>query len=141
MNVFFKIATLFVLCAGCLACQNNKAELKNGWYFITDKDTNATSKTPIVTVTDFETVRLDSSANPAGTVIYQIVGKIKQNKVQAWADATEKSIGKQIGFLYGGEVIAAPRLNQRIESGNFAISTNRDYDLKALYQAICKEMK
>ena len=52
---------------------------------------------------------------------YIIAGKIKSGKAKAWANATERAIGKQIGFLYKGKVITAPQVNARIDSRNFQI--------------------
>ena len=112
----------------------------NGWYAIKVPETDITDREPIVTVTDFEKIQIDSIINSSGIMVYQIIGKIKEEKINVWADATEKSIGNQIGFIYDGHIIASPKVNQRIDSGNFAISTNTKVDLKQIYNLIYQEM-
>lgn len=56
-------------------------------------------------------------------MMYVITGQIKADKVNRWADATQKAIDKQIGFLYYGKIISAPEVNARIEGGGFQISS------------------
>ncbi len=130
------------------SCSTN--ERPNGWYLITDAATMTLDKTPIITVSGFDDVKLDSVQQPAiadlfpGQVIFQITGKIKADKVKKFADATEKAIDKQIGFLYNGEVISAPRINQRIDGGHFSITppfmNDRD-KMMQLYEDLKKGMK
>lgn len=55
------------------------------------------------------------------------------------AEATEKSIGKHIGFLFNGVILTAPYVNCKIESGKFFIATDKAYDMKLLYQQILQE--
>ena len=116
---------VLVLCMFCFLFMGcSTGQLADGWYFITDSKANAVDRSPIVTASDFAALLLDSFPDAGhGTVSYQVIGKIKDNKVKAWADATEKAIGKQIGFMYNGEIISAPQVNMRIESGNFSISS------------------
>ena len=52
-----------------------------------------------------------------------IEGKLKVDKVQKWAEATENRIGKRIGFVFNDSVIMAPTVNCRIESGGFTINS------------------
>jgi len=47
--------------------------------------------------------------------------KLKADKVQKWADATENRMGKRIGFVFNDSVIMSPTVNCRIESGSFTI--------------------
>lgn len=91
---------LSVFCFILASC-TGKQEV-NGWYFITDNQTQAFDKSPIVTVADFETLQVDSTLNSENSMTYVITGQMKAEKVKTWADATEKAIGKQIGFLYNG---------------------------------------
>lgn len=119
--------------------QENNKEQSNGWYHVKDVNTNTLEMQPIVTIADFETVTIDSAVNLLGNVTYFIIGKIKKDKIHIWADATEKSIGKQIGFLFGGKIISAPQVNQRIENGNFMISLHNIQEPEKVYQAICRE--
>lgn len=138
-----KLIFLTVLIATCIIQtsfgQDKIREQSNGWYHIKDTETNVLERQPIVTVADFETVRIDSALNTLGNVTYFIVGKIKKDKIQTWEDATQKSIGKQIGFLFDGRIISAPQVNQQIENGIFMISLHNTQNPKKVYQAICKE--
>lgn len=95
--------------------------VKNGWYPIRDCKTQTFDSSPIVTTADFEVLRIDSALNSANVMTYMITGKIKSDKAKVWADATEKAIGKHMGFLYNGKVVTAPQVNARIESGDFQI--------------------
>lgn len=122
-----------------LYCQDIKKEQLNGWYVIKDIKSGILESKPIVTVADFGTVRIDSAVNLSGDTVFQITGKIKKEKINVWANETEKSIGKQIGFLHNGKIVTAPQINQRIENGYFAISINKEYHPKILYQSICRE--
>lgn len=115
----------------------------NGWYRVISGQQDSLSAMPIVSVTDFEKVRLDSTESimhPEET-IYQITGKVKDNCVKAWADATEQSIGKYIAFVYNNKVITNPMVNARIDSGNFAISSMNGTEIKKLYQIMQEEIR
>ena len=58
---------------------------------------------------------------------------------EKWADATEHSIGKRIGFVFQDEVICTPCINCRIETGSFAISA-QDTDIKSIYWQIVRKI-
>ena len=105
---------------------------ENGWYLITDGQKDSLASTPIVTVKDFEALELDSDA--FGMQV--IVGTISQRKQKAWADATERAIGRRIGFVFNDTVITDPMINARIESGRFLISNPHRYDLKGIYRRL-----
>lgn len=122
-----------------LYCQDIKKEQLNGWYVIKDIKSRILESKPIVTVADFGTVRIDSVVNLSGDTVFQITGKIKKENINVWANETEKSVGKQIGFLHNGKIVTAPQVNQRIENGHFAISINKEYHPQILYQSICRE--
>lgn len=109
-----------------------KISRPNGWYLITSETKDSISKEPIVTVKDFVALKLDSDFNAT----YQIVGTISKHRSSKWADATEKAIGKRIGFVHNNKVITAPQVNQRIEGGNFAIS---GHNIKVLFHQIRQE--
>lgn len=115
----------------------------NGWYRVVSGQTDSLSVVPIVTVADFEEVRLDSTESimEAGGTVYQIAGKVKEASVKAWSDATEQSIGKYIAFVYNNKVITNPMVNARIKSGNFAISSRDGAEIRALYKDILEEMR
>lgn len=111
----------------------------NGWYVMADAQTINFNEKPIATVADFENLLIESNISVSGDTIYQIVGKIRNDKIHIWADATEKSIGKQIGFICNGQIISAPQVNCRIENGHFAISMHKVLNPESIYQLICKE--
>ena len=103
--------SLFVECL-----QSEKNERPNGWYYITDRVEDSISLEPIVTINDFEEIKLDSAEN-----------------------LTEHSIGKRIGFVLQDEVICTPCINCRIETGSFAISA-QDTDIKSIYWQIVRKI-
>lgn len=132
---------LFILLISFASCsQKEKIERENGWYFLFNGEKDGISKEPIITVKDFISLELDSTyytvENEKIGVIYGEVSRFKRNK---YADATEKAIGKQIGFIYNNEIIFSPRVNTRIESGLFQILIKKDHDLETIYYAIRQE--
>lgn len=124
MNKFYFSKVIKSTC-GCLlaggllaACSGKKAD---GWYVLTDGVKDSVADTPIATVADFRGLQLDS-VTADGITTYIISGGLKPEKIQAFADATEKYAGHRIGFLYNGEVLMDPCVNGRIESGNWQIT-------------------
>lgn len=115
--------------------QEQTSQKENGWYYIIDEQQDSISQEPIVTAKDFVELNLifDSFGKPF------ISGKVSKDKLEKWADATEKSIGKRIGFVFNDTVITAPQVNAKIESGNFQISNPCEYDLKRVYRQLLKE--
>lgn len=111
---------------------------ENGWYNILDGKKDSIAEVPIVTVKDFVALRLDSAVFQ-GRMQFQIAGTVSEHKRGKWADATEKAIGKRIGFVFNNKVIADPQVNMRIESGRFAISAPHGDNLKELYREILQE--
>ena len=109
--------------------QTYTPQKENGWYHIIDGQQDSISCEPIVTVADFTDLRLvyDSFGQPV------ISGRVSKSKLGKWTDATEKSIGKRIGFVFNDTVITAPQVNARIDSGNFQISSPQGHDLKRIY--------
>lgn len=132
------IVLLFIVIGS--ACQHQSVpavnrNLENGWYHIVDEDSIV--PTPIVTVKEFGTLRLDSDYYG----VHCIVGQVCRAKRQAWADATERWIGKCIGFVFNDSLITSPQVNMRIESGNFQITTPQGKGIKSLYRSLMKEKK
>jgi len=109
-------AIFFVVVLG--ACSS--AYWVNGWYPVADIPENKIEGKAIVSTKDFDVVTLDTVSFPDMAIIE---GKLKADKVQKWADATENRIGKRIGFVFNDSVIMAPTVNCRIESGNFTINS------------------
>lgn len=100
----------------------------NGWYPVADVPENRIEGKAIVTMKDFDVVTLNTVSY---TDMAVIEGKLKVDKVQKWADATENRIGKRIGFVFNDSMIMAPTVNCRIESGGFTInSPDKDLILK-----------
>ena len=113
----------------------------NGWYYITSGAQDSLSVEPIVTTKDFVSIRLDSfMSERTGKMAYQIVGRVNDQSIKIWADATEQSIGKHIGFVCNNKVVCNPLVNARIESGNFAIS-GEGPEFKAMYRQIQEDIK
>ncbi len=77
------IAAIFivVLLGAC-----SSAHRVNGWYPVADNSGNAIEGNAIVTTKDFDVVTLDTVSYPDMAVIE---GKLKVDKEQKWADATE----------------------------------------------------
>ena len=122
------------------ACQHQPlsvvtGNLENGWYYIVGEDSIV--PTPIVTVKEFGALRVDSDYYG----MYSIMGQVCRSKRQAWADATERWIGKRIGFIFNDSLITSPQVNMRIEGGNFQISTLQGKGIRVLYRSLMKEKK
>ena len=122
------------------ACQHQPlsvvtGNLENGWYYIVGEDSIV--PTPIVTVKEFGALRVDSDYYG----MYSIMGQVCRSKRQAWADATERWIGKRIGFIFNDSLITSPQVNMRIESGNFQISTPQGKGIRSLYKSLMEEKK
>ena len=102
-------------------CSCSSAHCADGWYPVSDFPENMIEGKAIATTKDFEICVLDSTYYPDMIVI---TGKLKDDKIQKWADATESRIGKRIGFVFKDSVIMAPTVHCRIESGTFTINSN-----------------
>lgn len=131
------ILLVCLLCGSSAVAQSLPRE--NGWYNILDGRKDSIDEVPIVTVKDFDVLSLDSTVFHDHTY-FQISGAVSKHKRRKWADATEKAIGKRIGFVFNNKVITAPQVNMRIESGNFAISAPHGDNLKELYREMLQEM-
>lgn len=129
-----ELLSVFIICNNGLA---QTPQRENGWYFIMDGKKDSISKEPIVTVKEFVTLNLDSDAF-GNSVIFGTISKHRQNK---WADATERVIGKRIGFLFNDEVITDPMVNSCIESGRFVISNPHGHDLSDIFNQMKQEKK
>lgn len=116
------------------------AEREDGWYLVDDSGKMSLADEPIVTADGFAELRLDSGYNNNGEMVYMIAGRMTDENVAVWADATEKSIGRQIAFVYKGRTVCAPMVNARIESGNFSIS-GTDALIKEIYRDLVKRKK
>lgn len=106
---------------------------ENGWYHVLSAD--SLSAKPIITVKDMVGLKLKKDYYGK----YAISGRISKHKINKWADETEKSIGKQIAFVYNDSIISAPQVNTRIESGTFMITSLLNKKLPEIYKGIMKE--
>ena len=128
------------VCLGCTnysGCSQSIKHRENGWYHIIGGQKDSIASSPIVTVKEFASLRLEKDF--FGKAV--ITGSVSKHKLQAWADSTEHLIGKRIGFVFNDSVITAPRINMRLESGNFQISNPHNYDMLSLYRSLLKEKK
>ena len=133
-------AVVILVAASISGCRNAKAGHPDGWYLITD---GVIADRPIVKVEDFDTIELVSFPCEDGET-YQIAGRLKADKADLWAKATEEASGEIVGFVFDGEVVSAPRINCRIESGNFVIfqppSDGAHERLQAIYNSLRERM-
>lgn len=128
---------LFAVAAVILAsCGGNVGERPDGWYLLSD---GKLSEHPIVTTDDFDDVELEVFPSEHGDVC-QIVGRLKADKASLWADATEAAAGEMMAFVFDGEVLAAPRINCRIESGAFAISQRSEKGSREKLEKVYSEL-
>uniref|UniRef100_UPI004038F910 SecDF P1 head subdomain-containing protein n=1 Tax=Phocaeicola coprocola TaxID=310298 RepID=UPI004038F910 len=107
----------------------------NGWYYVTSQTTDSLSQTPFLTVKDFDTLRLETDAFGRSV----ITGVFLQDKLPIWREATTKSVGKYIAFVFKDTVITAPQVNSPIESGCFQISNPHGYDLERIFRELQKK--
>ncbi len=110
---------------------------ENGWYHITPGRADSIAPRPVLAVKEFMYLRLDT--NVFGYPM--IAGQTCRHKQKAWADATEQAIGCRIGLVIDDTVVTAPRVNCRIESGAFAISTPDGRGLATLYSRLLAEKR
>ena len=134
-----------ILCAGAMmsllaSCGGATAERPDGWYLVIDGEPVGDA---IVTVKDFAAMKLDSFPSEQG-MSYQIIGRVKDDMIPVWADATENAAGETIGFLYEGEILSSPQVVGRIESGHFAISIpssdDAEVELERVYDGLLAQM-
>ena len=126
LSLYLPIIVMF-LC-GCTAARH-----VNGWDPVADSPENKIEGNAIVTVKEFDVVTLDTVSYPDMAVIE---GRLKVDRVQKWADATENRIGKRIGFVFNDSVIMAPTVNCRIESGGFTINSPDKALLFKIYNSL-----
>lgn len=122
---------LICLCSLVIAgCSVNRV---NGWYPVADYPRNDIEGKAIITVNDFAESYLDSVSSPGTTFIYV---RLKPNKIQKWADATESRIGKRIGFVFNDSVVMAPKINCRIDGGACTITSEDKNLIKEIYKSL-----
>lgn len=122
------IILYYIILCGC-----STGHLANGWYPVADTPANGVEGKAIVTVEDFANVTLDTVSIPDDVFIQ---GCLAADKVSLWAEATEDRIGKRIGFVFRDSVVMAPKVNCRIESGRFTISSPDKRLILEIYNSI-----
>lgn len=133
-----KIPAIPLFCLLMAACtQTQPSRRANGWYYVTPHATDSLSQTPFLTVEDFDTLRLETDAFGRTA----ITGVLLRDKLPVWREATRKSVGKRIAFVFNDTVITAPQVNVPLESGHFQISNPHGYDLERIFRELQKEKK
>lgn len=134
MNKHSIIEFTMILFLTLCACSTHRRA--DGWYPIADYPDNSVIGKPLVTVKDFDkiTILKDTFIIERDTVVqFLIQGRVKSEKRKQWADGTELLIGKRLGFIFNDSVITAPKINARIESGNFQIISPDTVLLKSIF--------
>lgn len=131
--LMIRFVGIIFLCFSVAACSSTRRA--DGWYPVSDLPENMIEGDAIVTSKDFAVVSLDTLSFPG---VAFINGKLKPKKIQIFADATEKRIGKRIGFVFKDSVIMAPTVNCRIESGSFSINSPDKALIFEIYSTIDK---
>ncbi len=124
------------LCMSFIGCQ--AAHRADGFYPVADIPENQIEGKAIVKTKDFECIVLDTITDLNEIVI---TGKLKPHKIKTFADATERRIGKRIGFVYKDSVITAPTVNCRIESGTFQINSKDQKLILEIFSSLKKDMR
>lgn len=136
------LATICLSAASCTTHFGNR-KLADGWYHVENTENNIVKNRPIVKAEDFTGLRLDSCRIEGSDLqIYTITGTC--NDAGKFADATEKAIGKHIAFIFDGKMVCAPKVNARIDSGNFMISLptgTSHFDAVMVLEALKKQAK
>ena len=118
MNCQLKYWCMILLLMLC-ACSSHSSV--DGWYPVGEYPDNSITGKPLVTTKDFaDVVIVRDTFIIDGNKINQMLikGRVKADKLQHWADGTERLIGKRLGFVYNDSAITAPQVNARIESGS-----------------------
>jgi len=97
--------------------------LATGWYYILENENGFNRQldrteefyfidpNPILVKEHFGEVKIEMNPQKVEFLSIQITHK------ELWADATEKSIGKRIGFVIDNKLVYAPMVQARIEGG------------------------
>lgn len=125
VNLIYYVAIVMIVSS----CSSKHRD--NGWYPV--DDSNNIEGEAIVTTNDFERVSLDTVT---ATDMAFIQGLLKQDKIPDWTDATERRIGKRIGFVYRDSVIMAPTVNCCVESGKFSINSSDKQLILEIYNSL-----
>lgn len=107
-----------------VACCGRHAALPDGWYLLEEGAGQPAS--PIVTVHDFASLRIDSLPEDSGVFRYRITGQLNASGTERFAQATRQAVGRRIGFLCDGRLVCMPTVHAQIVSGRFLIVLKDD---------------
>ena len=110
---------------------------KDGWYHVTEGKNDSLEAMPFIGLDDIAALQPDKDGNGR----YVILGQVKEEKTDTWADETEKAIGRKIAFVFNDSVLTAPMVNARIASGRFLITGPDSKGLEAIYRRIMQKME
>ena len=138
-----KISTILFFCLLMTACMQTKSFHRiNGWYYVTSQITDSLSQTPFLTVKDFDSLRLETDAFGHSV----ITGVFLQDKLPIWREATTKSVGKYIAFVFGKSSVRCPLKPKRfypLKIFNNAPSKSLDrwgYYYFSLFPSVCRHL-
>ncbi len=124
-----------------ILCACSSRHRVDGWYQLAGSDDNSIIGKPLINVKDFDRTEIvcDTYIINGDTITQlSIQGRVKPNKLQHWADGTERLIGKRLGFVFNDSLITAPQINARIESGSFQIISPDTTLIRGIYNSIVK---
>ncbi|MBP3356836.1 MAG: hypothetical protein J6K95_06740 [Rikenellaceae bacterium] len=109
----------------------------DGWHEMSGKMEETTPGRRVLRMRDCRALSIDSMRVDTVTV-YEIVCRVAARKTAAWAGITERSIGRSLGFVYGGKVVCRPFVHMRVESGRFSVTGTDGRLMRSLYEAMDK---
>lgn len=139
MNMRFIITALVAMVLAIAGC--SPARDTDGWYRLDDSSDQIYLGEPLLTVEDIDTIVLINDSFMVGTDtvnLFLIQGRVKPAKREYWADETERLIGHQIGFVYNDSVVCSPRINTRIDSGYFQITSPDTSLVRSIYNSLMR---
>ncbi len=132
-----KISAILFLCLLMTACMQTKSSHRvNGWYYVTSQTTDSLSQTPFLTVKDFDTLRLETDTFGHSVII----GVFLQDKLPIWREATTKSVGKSIAFVFNAAWLTAPQIDIPIVGRCFELFTPNVYNFERILRELQKEI-
>ena len=136
MRKFYLITGLFIFLTSCAVFKPEKKQFQDGWYFITESETNSQAVThkfsdnitrinlsPILLAKEASTIEVvnDSWQNDGSQLIGMVYSGEQQRK---WAEATKRmsKTNEKAVFLYKDQVICTISAFYEMDNGYVAIS-------------------
>ncbi|HXB41612.1 MAG TPA: hypothetical protein VNZ49_13815 [Bacteroidia bacterium] len=124
-------------------------ELLTGCYYVIEKsdsailamgkkDTVYVDKTPIITISDFDKIKLKKT-----NYSYVLEIDLKRAAVEKFRIATAAWVHKKMALIVEGEIVSAPTVNSEIANGKIWL-TNGTYikeEMNVMKEKLEKEMK